>query len=139
MSPEHILWLGLVNWLATLILVEGVIFETPRAWLVQRAPHPKLRYLLTCQLCAGTWVGFVLAALFGGPFGFVLVDGLLYKAIGHATLELASFLRYGAAAFQRLAEPAPPPPVPPVSPQRLPHTLERLHAIYAQAHPVRPS
>lgn len=52
----------------------------------------KLRYLLGCHACAGTWVGFAVAAalpgvrpLGGGAVGFVLA-GLLFKAVGHLAL-----------------------------------------------------
>lgn len=90
-----VLYLGLVTWLATLIIVEGKIFDTPRQWVVSYAPG-KLSYLVTCHLCAGTWVGFALAAVAGGPFGgwaAIVLNGLLYKAIGHLVLEVVAVLK----------------------------------------------
>lgn len=125
------LYLGLVCWLATLIIVESELTRPLREWLERRAqrelPVPKtipeahvradyrtknghifffffgtrpvfekLRYAVSCHLCAGVWVGVVLAAIFGGPFtgpAATAANGLLYKAIGHLTLEVAALVR----------------------------------------------
>lgn len=96
-----------VNWIATTILVEGKIFEPLRDWVggttrrPLRAPEhrrPKLAYLVGCHLCTGTWVGLVTALFVAGPFtlavGFapaaIVLNGLLYKAGGHAILHVSN-------------------------------------------------
>lgn len=101
MSIELVIFLGLVNWIATIIITESVIFEDVRSVVTSRADcigrrHPsigrKLRYFVTCALCMGTWVGFIQAICFGGPleFGYLsfVANGLLYKAIGHLFLQI---------------------------------------------------
>lgn len=79
---------GLVNWLATLILVEGKIFQPVRS----RVTGEYARYFVACHLCTGTWVGLVMAAWltllapYALPFAgwwMVLVNGLAIKAVGH--------------------------------------------------------
>jgi len=81
---------GLVNWMATLILVEGKIFEPVR----NRARGEYSRYFVGCHLCTGTWVGiaeavaFTLAGValpFAGWF-LVLANALAIKAVGHLIL-----------------------------------------------------
>lgn len=94
---ETIIAAGLVNWIATLIIVEGVIFDDARRWVTRRADRAgwwKLSYLVTCHLCAGTWVGFALALVVRGPLpGGFIVNGLAYKAVGHITLEVTALLK----------------------------------------------
>lgn len=98
LQPDYVLVavMGLVNWLATLIVVEGVIFDEPREWLAQRLPL-KLSYLLSCHLCAGVWVGFALALVVPGPIEAgvmsVVVNGIAYKAVGHLVLEVVGTLQ----------------------------------------------
>lgn len=85
-----VLFLGLVCWWATTIIVESEITRPLREWC-ERHMHEKVAYLAHCHMCCGTWVGLALAAVFGGPFpGFAgwVANGLLYKAIGHLVLEL---------------------------------------------------
>lgn len=95
----YALFHGLVNWIATTILVESELFRPVRQWLERRTDSAgqwwwaweKLRYLAGCHLCVGTWVGLTQAATFGSPWRGVwglLAGGLLYKAIGHLVLEL---------------------------------------------------
>jgi hypothetical protein len=112
--------LGLVNWLATVLLVESEVTRPIREWVDKRyrsarirypelsasnwAPEVsrhgwrtvlwyKARYFVGCQLCTGTWVGWILAALTIGwhaPLGTgilgIVLAGLFYKAIGHIVL-----------------------------------------------------
>lgn len=58
----------------------------------------KLRYLIGCHLCTGTWVGLVLAwmtstrLVLTGAAGIVLA-GLLVKAVGHVVLEVTALMR----------------------------------------------
>lgn len=90
---RELLALGLVNWIVTLILVEGVIFNDARDEICRRFPG-RVAYFVTCHLCAGTWVGLILG-FFGGPFGdwhWFILNGLAIKAIGHVTLEVTSLL-----------------------------------------------
>lgn len=89
--------LGLVNWMATTILVESKLFRPLRQFVNNRRFGPrkvlwdKLSYLVGCHLCTGTWVGLAQAAVFGSPwsgwYGWI-AGGLLYKAVGHLVLEL---------------------------------------------------
>ena len=104
-----VVWAGLVNWIATTILVEGELFRPVRervgGWVPPTNPfsffgggywrRPKVAYLVQCHLCTGTWVGFVLALVVPGPFEFFVLDGLLYKAVGHLTLTVANRIRGG--------------------------------------------
>lgn len=61
-----------------------------------RRPH--LAYLVECHLCCGVWVGFVVAsalAIFAGssgPTDNIILDGLLFKAIGHLTFAVQKVL-----------------------------------------------
>lgn len=91
-----LLVLGLINWIVTTIIVEGVIFDEQRAWAKQHLPA-KIAYLTTCHLCAGTWVGWAVAVAAGFRVGHGIVGlalgGLAIKAVGHITLELASVLK----------------------------------------------
>jgi hypothetical protein len=54
--------LGAINHQVTHICVRGSIFQDAR----QRCGeiHPKLGQLVTCPLCYGTWVGFLMALVF---------------------------------------------------------------------------
>jgi hypothetical protein len=87
----NVLWLGLANWMAAYIITQGAVFQPVRD-LVHRHTHHRprahhLSYLTACFLCAGVWVGFAEAAVFGGPFrgwAAIIINGLVYKAIGHA-------------------------------------------------------
>lgn len=108
------LYAGLVVWLVTLILVEGEIFRpvrellsgyvpahwvdaTPRFKISEYNRRPKLAYLVGCHLCTGTWVGLGVAFLIPGPLPHVVLNGLLYKAIGHVVLEVTALLKRAAA------------------------------------------
>ena len=110
------LQLGLVNWLATTIVVESALLEPVRVRVERR--WPRLGYLLDCHLCTGTWVGFALAAAFRrhpGVAGFVF-DALLYKAIGHLVLDVvataAALRRRWSIAGHPSTVSAPPVPKP---------------------------
>lgn len=99
---ETVVFGGLVNWLATYIWVEGEVFREVREFADKHLP-PKLRYLFHCPLCAGTWVGFLEAALIPGPFTgpiALFLNGLLYKAAGHLILEVAAILRHQNALLE---------------------------------------
>lgn len=118
----NVLFLGLVNWITTTIVVESELFrplreciqkrrtrrrpaftpplgvntmpgaKLPDQYFVCRPVWNKLAYLVSCHLCAGTWIALGEAATFGVPFHHgllgVAAGGLLYKAIGHLVLEL---------------------------------------------------
>ena len=63
-----ILILGAINHQIAHIVTQGVVFDTLRARA--KAVHPKLGYLLSCHLCFGTWIGFVMAAAVTVPLPF---------------------------------------------------------------------
>lgn len=115
---------GLINWLATTIVVESEITRPLRDWLAFRRmstiPLPpehtdafktvivsydqrlspfyeKVAYLFGCHLCSGTWIGLAEAVAFGPVIASGLVGivatGLLFKAVGHLTLELVALGR----------------------------------------------
>ncbi len=119
MSPSLVIFLGLANWLGTTIIVESELFRPLREWVNNRRIKAegytmiserygvitcpwrcrawgKATYLVSCHLCAGTWVGLAIAAVAGSPvpgvLGFVL-GGLVFKAIGHITLEVTAALK----------------------------------------------
>ena len=54
----------------TSIIVWGSIFETLREYI--KTKSELLYQLLTCMLCTGTWVGFIMSAITGG------VSNLIY-------------------------------------------------------------
>lgn len=111
MNLTTVLYLGLINWIATIIIVESVLFEDVRGWIQRRgklleetrpAVGRKVSYVITCALCTGTWIGFVEALCFGGPLSFgilsFIANGLLFKALGHL------FLQVNALAHHRVQE-----------------------------------
>lgn len=122
------IFLGIVVWLGTTILVESELckplreaverwagpaaipertrWNTPSSKFTEPAipaPHPvrlKLAYLIHCHLCAGTWVGLLVAAATpyrpldaALPLGEWLLAGLLYKGIAHLILAVNNTLR----------------------------------------------
>lgn len=100
----RVIYCGLINWLATWIICEGKVFEDVREWLKKRfGEESKWAYLSTCHLCAGTWVGLGLSILLPGPLvartpiASWMLNGLLYKAVGHLILEMASYARFSVA------------------------------------------
>lgn len=57
----------------------------------------KIGYLVSCQMCTGTWVGIAEALILGLAFssGFVgiMASALLFKAVGHLVLEAVALGR----------------------------------------------
>lgn len=53
----------------------------------------KLAYMTGCHLCLGLWVGWAIALVVSGPLPHFLLNGLLYKAVGHLVLEVAALLK----------------------------------------------
>lgn len=108
--------LGLVNWLATLLVTESEFFRPLRDWIRQRALHAERRfpvwlwdkadYFITCPLCTGVWIGLALVpwapALFGAGVIPFLLTALLIKAIGHAVYVTHKLVE--ATCDQRKAE-----------------------------------
>lgn len=102
----YVLMFGAVNWVATEIVVNSVIFKDIRekvgTWgnrVKVRYPRTgeKISYFLTCALCVGVWIGFIEAAVFGGPlhtdipwlsWSMFVANGLAYKAVGHLLLQI---------------------------------------------------
>lgn len=123
MSIAEVIALGLINWIATTIIVESEIFRPMREAIQFRRVHKfdlplemtdgqrmvisqyerrtsklweKAAYFVGCHMCTGTWVGLAEAVFIGSIFsGFVgiVASGLLFKAIGHLTLELVALGR----------------------------------------------
>lgn len=106
---ELVLYAGLVNWLATTIIVEGEVFKEVREWFDNHAPK-KLGYLVHCHLCAGTWVGLGLSLFVPGPIVTVplvawFLNALLYKAVGHLILQAFAWGEATVAITQKAAHP----------------------------------
>jgi hypothetical protein len=94
--------LGLVNWFATLLVVESEFFRPVRDWIHGRSLNAKraftswawwkIDFMINCHMCAGTWVAMLLVPLAPLIFGPGIVPyiavGLLIKAIGHIILVL---------------------------------------------------
>ena len=84
-----VLFAGMVNWLATLIITEGKIFQPVRDLAATKGEY--VRYLASCYLCAGVWVGIIEAVFFAvmkveqpwHAWVLLVANALLYKAIGH--------------------------------------------------------
>lgn len=120
---------GLVTWLLTKIVVESEIARPLRDWvgkhtsLQAMVTHgvkkilglatdnirikwhqrvaDKVYYLLTCVLCAGVWIGWLVALVITGPYGLI-VNGLAYKAVAHLLYTVEQFLdRQGRPATER--------------------------------------
>lgn len=107
-NPEGfalVAFLGLVNWIATEVIVTSVIFKDVREVMdrlgkrvSQRSPRlgEKICYFLKCALCVGVWVGFIQAAFFSGPlqlegwwsWATFIANGLLFKGAGHLFLQV---------------------------------------------------
>lgn len=58
----RLLLFGAVNHQITIIVVESVLFRGLRDAVSRRSPH--LGELVSCHLCFGTWVGFLLSLVF---------------------------------------------------------------------------
>lgn len=122
---ELALLLGLACWVATTIVVESEIVKPLRSFVGRKTNACKLRnraaviardtkgarrskrqhavlfkldYLLTCHLCAGTWIGLVIAGVVGGPvqlgntFVAVVANGLVIKGVAHFVLGVTNTL-----------------------------------------------
>lgn len=63
-----------------------------RAGRAARRWH-KVAYLFHCHLCLGLWVGWAVALVIPGPLPHFLLNGLLYKAVGHVVLEVTGVLQ----------------------------------------------
>src|SRR2546423_1102812 len=96
---------GLINWLATTVLVEGKIFE----WLRNMVTGENFAYLVRCHLWTGVWVGIAEAVAFtalGAPepyaaWALLLANALAFKAVGHLILVLH---KLGDATINRIKE-----------------------------------
>ena len=136
-APMSVMWemflvlaAGLANWIITYIIVAGAIFDGTRervtmkcedveAWCAERTDTRRIKalrclarkgkYFVTCQLCCGVWVGFLLTPFVPGPFRSsifgvaTVLNGLVIKAIGHAILELTSVWRNRNALLEAQA------------------------------------
>lgn len=82
-------------------------WSLPRSHLDSRI-GPKIAYFAKCPMCVGVWVGFALAAVFGGPLyvdlswtpGWIdtamtgIAIGLAYKGVGHFMFQLGKLLHH---------------------------------------------
>ncbi|RJQ55647.1 MAG: hypothetical protein C4521_01910 [Actinobacteria bacterium] len=102
-----VILVGIVNWWLTTLFVDSLFFEGWRRWVERHfGEHSKITYLIHCHMCLGTWVGLGLAVFIPGPLlwevrigwhGVLdyltlswLLNGLLYKGVGHLFLEVAA-------------------------------------------------
>lgn len=112
---------GLVNWIATEIVVNSVVFEDVRELVSGfgrrvHKRHPrighKITYFTGCCLCVGVWVGFIEALVFGGPlqihagwlaWASFIANGLAYKAVGHLLLQVNGSFHNGVELLKQKA------------------------------------
>lgn len=113
-----LIFLGVGNWIATLIVTDSELSRPLREWVTGRyldaddadfryggksSAHRtylwrQAKYLLGCPLCVGLWVALAQAIalvhpiLGHGVIGITLT-ALAIKAIGHASLELVAVLK----------------------------------------------
>lgn len=108
------LMLGVANWFATTLIVESELFRPLRDFPAERynnavakeshrgaAFWSKIRYLVGCHMCTGTWVGLAMALFVPwvvGGFAGYLMTALVIKGIGHLVLMLVNM---GEAAIER--------------------------------------
>lgn len=72
-------WLQLVAGTgATAIIVYGSIFKLPRNWLKNK--HKFIDELLSCSMCVGFWVGFVMSHLLNVTYTQHIIIGLAISA-----------------------------------------------------------
>jgi hypothetical protein len=53
----------------TMIVVYGKILEKPRG-MIKSLGIPMLTYMLTCTMCMGMWIGFLMTQIIGTSFGW---------------------------------------------------------------------
>lgn len=82
--------------------IESIVTRTPIQ--VDSGPitckserHPKLAYLVSCHMCAGTWIGLAIGAVYPlplhtNPIFSRLLSGLIYKAVAHLILAVNNLL-----------------------------------------------
>lgn len=94
--------LGVANWFATTLIVESELFRPVRDWVGNRYEDAagtktygawgKLHYLVSCHMCAGTWVALAMAlftpAVVNVPVVGWVLTALVIKGIGHLVLLL---------------------------------------------------
>jgi hypothetical protein len=80
--------LGAINHQITHIVVAGSIFSDTRDFCGRC--HPRLGQLVTCNLCFGTWVGFLLALAFRPRFVDLDERGLPFRPPSH-TRQVVGF------------------------------------------------
>jgi len=91
--------LSAVNGAVTTIIVSSSLFEPVRRAVTKRLrPESMLSELLTCDMCVGTWVGGLIAALAVPWLGLTGLDAL------YAGLITAFATMIGGAVWKRLAD-----------------------------------
>lgn len=74
-----LIWFCLAGVGITNLIVNGAIFDAPRNFIVRNSPF--LGKMITCMMCSGYWVGFVM--------GFIAGINFIYAA---ACISLFSFV-----------------------------------------------
>lgn len=72
--------------------LDARLSKAERAGRTARRWH-KVAYLFHCHLCLGLWIGWAVALVIPGPLPHFLLNGLLYKAVGHVVLEVTGVLQ----------------------------------------------
>ena len=91
--------LSAVNGSVTTIVVSSSLFEPLRQAVIERLPKDSmLAELLTCDMCVGTWVGGLIAALAIPWLGLTGLDAL------YAGLVTAFATMIGGAVWKRIAD-----------------------------------
>ena len=86
----YYLLLGGVNHQITIIVVESLLFRGFRQWAARRSRW--LGELVRCDLCFGTWVGFLMALVFRPRFFEVPPVPGTSPRVNHTFQTLASFV-----------------------------------------------
>ena len=71
---QFLVW-GVVVFGITQILVEGTVMNGFRKWVSTRSAFGGR--LLSCMLCTGVWVGFILSLLFWSPTGDLFTEQVI--------------------------------------------------------------
>ena len=91
--------LSAVNGAVTTIVASSSLFDPVRQEVVRRLPpESMLAELLTCDMCVGTWVGGLIAALAIPWLGLTGLDAL------YAGLVTAFATMIGGAVWKRIAD-----------------------------------
>lgn len=116
--------LGAINHQVTHILTVGVVFADFREWMSRTfGADSKMAYLTRCHLCAGTWIGFLIAAVTNDAVRLVsdpLVNfaplSFAVALVGRVWNEGLALASSGVSLIRARVEQPQTPAVPPVQP-----------------------